>query len=26
LEQGLDKTIAWIRDHLDRYQIGTYEF
>ena len=25
LDQGLDQTIAWIRDHLDRYQIGTYE-
>jgi len=26
LDQGLDQTIAWIRGHLDRYQIGTYEF
>jgi dTDP-glucose 4,6-dehydratase len=26
LDQGLDQTIAWIRDHLDLYQIGKYEF
>ncbi|MBK9926029.1 MAG: GDP-mannose 4,6-dehydratase [Anaerolineales bacterium] len=26
LDQGLSQTIAWIRDHLDRYQVGTYEF
>jgi NAD dependent epimerase/dehydratase len=26
LDQGLDQTIAWVRDHLDRYQVGTYEF
>ncbi|MDR3574715.1 MAG: SDR family NAD(P)-dependent oxidoreductase [Anaerolineaceae bacterium] len=26
LPQGLDLTIAWIRDHLDLYQIGKYEF
>jgi dTDP-glucose 4,6-dehydratase len=25
LEQGLERTIAWISDHLDRYRIGTYE-
>jgi dTDP-glucose 4,6-dehydratase len=26
LEEGLDHTIAWIRDHLDLYRVGTYEF
>ena len=26
LEQGLDQTIDWIRQHLDLYKIGTYEF
>ena len=26
LDHGLDLTIAWIRDHLDLYQVGTYEF
>ena len=26
LEQGLESTIAWIREHLDRYQIGEYEY
>jgi len=26
LDQGLDLTIAWIRDHLDLYRVGTYEF
>ena len=26
LDDGLDQTIAWIRDHLDRYQPGKYEF
>jgi NAD dependent epimerase/dehydratase len=26
LEEGLDQTIAWIRDHLDLYRVGTYEF
>jgi dTDP-glucose 4,6-dehydratase len=25
-DQGLEKTIAWIRDHLDLYNVGTYEF
>jgi dTDP-glucose 4,6-dehydratase len=25
LEEGLDRTIAWIRSHLDRYRIGIYE-
>jgi dTDP-glucose 4,6-dehydratase len=26
LEHGLEKTIDWIRDHLDQYRVGTYEF
>jgi len=26
LDDGLDRTIDWIRDHLDLYQVGTYEF
>jgi dTDP-glucose 4,6-dehydratase len=26
LEQGLDRTIEWVRAHLDRYRIGAYEF
>jgi len=26
LDQGLEQTIEWIRDHLDLYRIGTYEF
>ena len=26
LEDGLDKTIAWIRAHMDLYQPGRYEF
>jgi NAD dependent epimerase/dehydratase len=26
LDQGLNKTIAWISDHLDLYQVGSYEF
>lgn len=25
LDQGLGLTIAWIREHLDHYRIGTYE-
>lgn len=25
LEQGLERTIAWISDHLDKYRIGKYE-
>jgi NAD dependent epimerase/dehydratase len=25
LDKGLGQTIAWIRDHLDLYRIGTYE-
>lgn len=25
-ERGLDLTIAWIREHLDLYRLGTYEF
>lgn len=24
LEQGLDETIAWVRDHLGRYRVGHY--
>ena len=24
LERGLDETIAWVRDHLDRFQVDTY--
>ena len=24
LESGLDETIAWMRDHLDRYRVGQY--
>jgi NAD dependent epimerase/dehydratase len=24
LEDGLDETIAWVRDHLDRFRIDTY--
>ena len=26
LDDGLDRTIDWIRDHLGLYQVGTYEF
>ena len=26
LEQGLDQTIDWIRQHADLYKVGTYEF
>jgi NAD dependent epimerase/dehydratase len=26
LDDGLDKTISWIKTHLDLYRIGTYEF
>ena len=26
LEDGLDQTISWIKNHLDLYRIGTYEF
>jgi NAD dependent epimerase/dehydratase len=26
LDDGLDRTIEWIKNHLDLYQIGTYEF
>jgi dTDP-glucose 4,6-dehydratase len=26
LDEGLDQTISWIRDHLDLYRAGTYEF
>jgi len=26
LDQGLERTIPWIREHLDHYRIGTYEF
>jgi len=26
LDEGLDRTIGWIKAHLDLYRIGTYEF
>lgn len=26
LECGLERTVRWIKDHLDQYRIGTYEF
>jgi dTDP-glucose 4,6-dehydratase len=26
LDEGLDQTIAWIRQHLDLYRVGKYEF
>jgi len=26
LAEGLDRTIDWIREHLDHYRIGQYEF
>jgi dTDP-glucose 4,6-dehydratase len=26
LDEGLDRTIAWIRDNLGRYRVGVYEF
>ena len=26
LDQGLERTIAWVREHLDRYRVGAYEF
>lgn len=26
LDEGLDRTIEWIRSHLDLYAVGTYEF
>jgi NAD dependent epimerase/dehydratase len=26
LDEGLDLTIAWIRENLDRYEVGKYEF
>jgi NAD dependent epimerase/dehydratase len=26
LDEGLDRTIAWIKKNLDRYRIGSYEF
>lgn len=26
LDEGLGRTIAWIRDHLDLYKVGKYEF
>jgi dTDP-glucose 4,6-dehydratase len=25
LDDGLDKTIKWVRNNLDRYRIGIYE-
>jgi len=26
LDEGLERTIGWMREHLDLYQVGTYEF
>lgn len=26
IEQGLQQTIDWIKDHLDQFRVGTYEF
>jgi dTDP-glucose 4,6-dehydratase len=26
LEQGLERTIAWIKEHLGLFRVGTYEF
>ncbi len=26
LEEGLDRTIAWVRENLHRYKVGMYEF
>lgn len=26
LDEGLDQTIAWIKEHLNLYRVGTYEF
>lgn len=26
LDQGLEQTIAWVRENLDRYRVGAYEF
>jgi NAD dependent epimerase/dehydratase len=26
LEQGLERTIAWVREHLDLYRVGSYEY
>ena len=26
LDEGLDRTIAWVRENLDRYRVGEYEF
>lgn len=26
LDEGLDRTIAWIRENLNRYRVGVYEF
>jgi dTDP-glucose 4,6-dehydratase len=26
LDDGLDKTIAWIRENLNHYRVGIYEF
>jgi len=26
LDEGLDQTIAWVRQHLDLYRVGKYEF
>jgi dTDP-glucose 4,6-dehydratase len=26
LEEGLKETIAWVREHLEMYRVGEYEF
>jgi len=26
LDEGLDRTIAWVRENLNRYRVGVYEF
>lgn len=26
LERGLEQTIAWVREHLDLYRVGSYEY
>jgi dTDP-glucose 4,6-dehydratase len=25
LDEGLQRTISWVRDHLEHYRIGVYE-
>ena len=25
LDEGLQRTISWVRDHLDLYRVGVYE-